>query len=121
MKLRIQGNTIRLRLKKSDIDLFTLKGIVSEKTNFSSNTIFNYSLKSSSEKEISATFNKNNIIVSIPKKIAENWVSSDLISLKNKNSTPEILIEKDFKCTSKVCEETEEQKNDSYPNPNEKC
>ncbi len=121
MKIRIQGNTVRLRLKKSEIDLFAQKGIVSEKTVFLSNSIFTYTLKSSTEKEISTTFDNNNIIVSIPKTIAENWVNSDIVSLKNTNTTPEILIEKDFKCTSKDCEETAEQINDSFPNPNEKC
>ena len=116
MKLRILGNTLRLRLKKSEIDEFAKEGKIENIVDFGE-TSFKYTLKASTRKSISALFVENEIVVKIPLEVAKNWVETDLVTLENKISTPKIIIEKDFKCTSKDCKETDEQKKDSFDKP----
>lgn len=117
MKIRILGNSLRFRLKKSELTIFAEERKFSDKIVFGENELI-YSLKYSNEETIHCYFLDNEIVVSIPKNIATNWVNTDLVSLKNDISSPIILIEKDLKCTSYTCVETEDQQKDSFPNPN---
>lgn len=118
MKIRILGDTLRLRLKKSEIDEFAKNGKIKNSISFGNDNKLQYILQVSIDSEISASFINNEIIIAIPKDVAKKWIETDLITLKNNISTPNLIIEKDFKCTSKDCLETENQKNDSYRNPN---
>ena len=118
MKIRILGNSLRLRLKKSELAIFAEDGKISDKIVFGDNELI-YSLKFSNKKAIHSCFIANEIVISIPKEVAVNWIESDLISLQNEIVTPTLLIEKDFKCTSDSCNEKESKQNDSFPNPNE--
>lgn len=118
MKIRILGNSLRLRLKKSELAIFAEDGKISDKIVFGENEII-YSLKVSNERAIHSYFIDNEIVVSIPKAVAINWIESDLISLQNEISTPTLLIEKDFKCTSDSCIESKNDQEDSFSNPNE--
>jgi hypothetical protein len=118
MKIRILGNSLRLRLKKSELAIFAENGKISDKIVFGDNELI-YSLKVSQEKTIHSYFIDNEIVVSIPKEVAVNWIQSDLISLQNEIATPTLLIEKDFKCTSETCNESETEQEDSFPKPNE--
>ncbi len=120
MKIRIQGNTLRLRLKKSELAILADESKVSDIISFA-DSILVYSLEISSTEKINASFSNNTVKVFIPKEIALNWIKTDLVSLSNTENTPSILIEKDFKCTSESCSETEAEKKDSFLNPNEKC
>lgn len=118
MKIRVLGNSLRLRIKKSEIAIFAEDGKISDKIVFGENELI-YSLKVSNEKTIHSYFLDNEIVVSIPKNVAVNWIESDLVSLENNITRPTLLIEKDFVCTSDTCNESEEQQKDSFPNHNE--
>lgn len=118
MKLRIRGNSLRLRLLRGEVEQFGKTGRVAETIRFgaSPQAYLNYVLETDSEiEQITTDFADNQITVKIPVSIAGNWVASDRITLKSEqpienekqNGSAEnceskdilkILIEKDFVC-----------------------
>lgn len=122
MKLRIKGNSLRLRLTKSEVEKLCASGYLEERISFGSNEL-TYSLKSSENvKEISAEFSGNKISVNIPASFIEDWDVNDIISFDSDKIISGkdklyILIEKDFKCI----DNTTEDQSDNYENPNKTC
>lgn len=116
MKIRIEANSLRLRLRKSELDVFAQEEVISQLISFGQKSLV-YRLKMYNEDEISAQYNDNIITVMLPKEIAKTWVTTDLVSLENKVSEPEILVEKDFKCTTEACIESQKDQSDFFENP----
>lgn len=122
MKLRIKGNSIRIRLTKSELDYFGSTGYLEEKTEFGNSELV-YALQTKANiSEISANFEGKTITVSIPENLKKEWVESDRIGIENKldigmGKQLFLLIEKDFVCL----DNTLEDQSDNYPNPNAVC
>lgn len=122
MKLRIKGNSIRLRLSKTDVANFASKGILAEKTEFV-NTTFTYALESvQGIQEMTCKNEPNLITVCLPKLMADEWTSTDMIGMQHDVEIVPgrkmfLLVEKDFVCI----DNTFEDQSDNYPNPNAAC
>jgi hypothetical protein len=120
MKIRLNGNSIRYRLSKTDIANFGEHGLIEEKTEFPNNKSFYYCLqKKEGIKNIEATFSENRICIFVPEIIAAEWTTTDVVGFDSKMSLGEekellLLIEKDFVCL----DQTWEDQHDNYPNPN---
>lgn len=118
MKIRIKGNTVRLRLSKSEVAFFEKEKTIAEETDFG-NAVFKYSLTASdSITQIGASFHNNSITISIPLAEAVTWATTNKVGLSNEVSIGNgkklyLLIEKDFKCL----DETIEDQSDNYDNP----
>lgn len=105
MKLRISGNSIRLRLTKSDIAQFAAAGKVEEVVEFGlAKPALSYRLDKTEEADtVSASFEDNCLKISIPAPDAEEWVKSERVGIESAqligdNNVLRILIEKDFAC-----------------------
>ena len=122
MKLRIKGNSIRLRLSKPEVEKLAVAKYLEERTSFGRKT-FSYALQiKDAAEELSADFDGSKITVFIPEIFIKDWTVNDVIGFNatKKVSDAEslyILVEKDFKCLDEV---TEDQK-DNYENPNKTC
>lgn len=118
MKLRIKGNSIRLRLTQGDVAKLINDGKISEIVEFGSepNQNFHYELlKSETAETVAAGFANGAISISIPQNAAENWANSDEIGISSgENSKVKILIEKDFACLTTRAGEDE---SDNFPHP----
>ena len=117
MKLRIKGNTIRLRLTKSEVGDFSSSFYVQEQTEFGQ-SIFSYSLKAVEQDFLSATLENNNLTIFIPKAKAQAWTTTGIVGISGEMEVGEgkklyLLIEKDFKCL----DETIADQSDNYENP----
>ena len=120
MKLRIEGNSIRLRVKKSDLDKLKKDGMIGETVAFSDNLYFYYKLKTNPySQEVQAEFLHNAIQVTIPLSIAKMWTETEQVGIEHKlDSGLSILIEKDFPCKTRHNEDINDtfkelaQKND---------
>jgi hypothetical protein len=112
MKIRIKGNSLRYRLTKTDVEVFTKEGYLEESITFGAQSLI-YALQRSTVAEITATFQSNKITLFMPDKMAEEWESTDRVGFENTNTPLYILIEKDFKCLDNVAED----QSDNYPNP----
>jgi len=118
MKLRIKGNSIRLRLTQSEVKQFGSEGNLKEKTHFG-HSILSYSLEQKPSGNVEALYNGSQLRVYIPTAIADDWVNSNQVSLENNiqiksDRTLRILVEKDFKCLD---ERLHEDESDNFPNP----
>lgn len=122
MKLRIKGNSIRLRLSKTDVTVLHDTGYIEEQTLFAANK-FMYALQCSENvHELSATFSNNKMIVYIPTAWTRDWPMNDTVGFDSRIKLTEtdslyILVEKDFICL----DETVEDQSDNYENPNKAC
>jgi hypothetical protein len=123
MKIRIKGNSIRLRLGKSEVAQFAEKGYLQEHTSFGNGIAFSYALiKSSDIDEVKASFENNTISISVSDMIANQWTQTDEVGFQHKQALTNgeelfLLVEKDFVCL----DNTIEDQSDNYPNPNAVC
>src|SRR6267378_5549240 len=104
MKLRIKGNSIRLRLGQSEVRRLASEGVVAEFTDFGafSRQRFGYALHAIfDDPTISAKFADGRVIVRIPAGAIQQWAQTDQISIHALQRTTDgselrILIEKDL-------------------------
>ena len=122
MKLRIRGNSIRLRLTKSDIAQFGAAGKVEEIVEFGfAKLALCYRLDKTEKGEaISAGFEDNCLSISVPLVEAEEWIKSERVGIESAqpigdNNVLRILIEKDFACLDK---RVGDEDSDTFTNPN---
>lgn len=115
MKIRIHNNFIRLRLNKTDVQIFGKEKSIRNTIDFG-NQQLTYELRTNSEIDILSADIMNNVIsVDVPDTLAEEWVSTELVGFENKDSEAlKILVEKDFQCLHKRPNEDE---TDSFQNP----
>lgn len=122
MKLRIKGNSIRIRLTKTEVATFASTGYWEERTQFG-NTELIYAIERNVQAtELSAKMEGTKITLLIPEATANNWTGSDEVGFQNQYKLPAggelfLLIEKDFVCL----DNTFEDQSDNYPNPNAHC
>lgn len=115
MKIRINGNFIRLRLSQSEVDKFATAGQVGDAINFGDRSLTYQLANTPKLDQVSVDFDGTNITVQIPQSTAENWTNTDLVGFENADqSHVRILVEKDFQCLHKRPGEDE---SDNFPNP----
>ncbi len=121
MKFRIRGDTIRLRLKRSEVDRLAAGISIVEETHFP-NSVLIYRLDVSENNAISASFENGSIAVTVPKTKALDWASTDEVSLHAEQVLPgagslSLLIEKDFSCLEPGHHRDGEDDEDTFPHP----
>ncbi|HLW76617.1 MAG TPA: hypothetical protein VKS01_06515, partial [Bryobacteraceae bacterium] len=94
MKLRLNGNSLRLRLSQADVARLADRGRVEETVEFAGLPLI-YSIESVGTSALAATFESNCIRVTIPAADASRWIASDQTGIENRNTSPRILVEKD--------------------------
>ena len=112
MKLRLEGNSIRLRVRKSDLKTFEETGVIKEILTFQHGAPFHYQLLTDDYVDrIYAEVSPDGITVFIPLSMAHDWMRSDDVRIEDTlQSGLYILIEKDFPCKDRA----EEDKNDTF-------
>jgi hypothetical protein len=119
MKLRIQGNSLRLRLSQQEVSQFSKTGFVEDAVQFAPNSSFSYALESmSSLAAPKAVFCNGWLRIQVPGADATDWVRSDRVGISGdqpleSGKSLSILIEKDFQCLHGG----EERDPDAFPNP----
>lgn len=103
MKLRIKGNSIRLRLTQCEVKQLDKKGMVQSTTQFSAQKTLIYKIVSVDTQSINVDFDNNQLVVSLPKNHIATWANTEITSISrnidNMNDDGlKILVEKDFKC-----------------------
>ncbi|MEM6966218.1 MAG: hypothetical protein AAF573_15745 [Bacteroidota bacterium] len=105
MKLRIRGNSIRLRLSKSEVKKFGAIGRVEETIQFGQDSGGDliYVLTQADVPKLQCEFQNNIIQIFVPTELAKVWVETDLVGLEHLDKITakdslRILVEKDFKC-----------------------
>ena len=98
MKLRIRGNSIRLRLSKGEVERIG-RGLPVEETVDLYPMSFAYSLSPREAVRIEAIFDGGNLAVVVPEHQAEAWANGSSVGMETEDGAEvKILIEKDFAC-----------------------
>jgi hypothetical protein len=115
MKLRIQGNSLRLRLTQKDVANLRGHGRVESRTEFAPGQELAYVLEGSSHaKSVDAAFDGQAIRVTVPVHVMEEWADGDQLGIEASSSAGlQLLIEKDFQCLHN----RGEQDRDAYSRP----
>ena len=124
MKIRIKGNSVRLRLTKTEVENFAKDGVFTSETQLLGG-VFKYRLqRSEAYTHLAAEWNQadNEIIFFMPKSIAQEWTETNEVGFQHIQILPDgtelfLLVEKDFVCL----DNTFEDQSDNYPNPNAVC
>jgi hypothetical protein len=115
MKLRIQGDSLRLRLTQKEVAELRAGGCVQSSIHFASGRSLTYSIASSREvSQVEADFDGDSIRVMLPRAAMVEWADGDQEGISGPPDQPSLLlIEKDFQCLHKPGELDPE----AYPNP----
>jgi hypothetical protein len=115
MKLRIQGNLLRLRLTQKEVARLHDQGLVESAIQFPLGRALSYSVASSPDAaEVSVDYQGDSISVVLPRAVETAWAESSQVTVEGHgNSGVQILVEKDFQCLHKP----EDLDPDAYPNP----
>ena len=125
MKLRIRGDSIRLRLSQSEVTQVAEGNLIQETTRFMGGAQFFYIFEPTENVQtIKATMTENRMTVQVPLAAAKKWALSNTVEMKFEQAIPNeateklfILIEKDFQCLKVRANETEDE-SDLFINPN---
>lgn len=120
MKIRIKGNTVRIRLSRPEVDRFANEGYIEASTPFVSN-VFTYALQVRPDAyghELSADFKDCVMTMYMPERMAREWTGSEIVGFDTWMNVDNgeklyLLLEKDFKCL----DETVEDQSDNFENP----
>jgi hypothetical protein len=103
VKLRIKGDSLRLRLSQGEMRALAQQGAVEDRISFPPGGALRYRLRSDDNiKDISAAYGNDLIEVSVPRALAERWCGTDLVTLSAGPALPtgelRIVLEKDWAC-----------------------
>ena len=120
MKIRIKGNSIRMRLTQSEVKTFCETGKVEDFTQFDTSR-FNYIVKQGNVRALNALFTGNTITLEVPTELAAGWYENEVVGFEARQSLSDgghllLLLEKDFACMN----HTKENQSDNYHNPKER-
>ena len=99
MKLRIMGNTIRMRLSNTEVKELKVTGEMSEFLTFPGGETLTYSLAVGDR--FTALFHDGNIRISLPESLLNTWADSNELTIDKTLELPEgdqlkVLVEKDL-------------------------
>src|SRR5690349_9290033 len=115
MKLRISGNSLRLRLTRSEVEEFASAGIYERSISLGGSALAYRLKKDEAATALSATLADNTIAVLVPAAAANRWTETEDVAIDAPaDDGLKITIEKDFACLKpRPGEDTD----DHYPHP----
>lgn len=120
MKLRLRGNSVRLRLSRSEVQAIADGQAVEESTRLGGTARLVYRLETGGTEPL-AELVDNTLTVRWPEALASAWAASDAVSLEANLPLDDdaaglrVLVEKDFAC---LAPREHEDESDNYPHPN---
>jgi uncharacterized protein DUF7009 len=122
MKLRIKGDSLRLRLTQGEVRQLDETGSVEDRIRFGAGAALTYRLKRDvASSDVRATFANGTVEVRLPEKAALAWCQTDEVTLSGSQPAAadaelRIVVEKDWRC---LTAREGEDESDHFANPNE--
>lgn len=122
MKLRIKGDSLRLRVGPAEVQQLMDSGRIEETIHFAPGVHLIYALEHSETAAcLSASQTRDEVAVIVPTSIAQAWANGDDVGIygavPNGSGFLELAVEKDFACLNP----THVGRHDAYPNPKAAC
>lgn len=114
MKLRIKGNSLRVRLTQGEVATLAEHGRCLETMTLATGSL-TYEVRVSDDvDQPEAIFEQSDIVVTLPAAMAREWAQSDEVTIAGEHGPLRILVEKDFAC---LAPREGEDDADAYPHP----
>lgn len=104
MKLRCTHNSIRIRVRKSDLKHLETNERVEESISFAPGVKLSFSITIDRNiNSVTARFSNGNVSIALPMEIATFWIKTDEVGIEfhqklRGDESLHILLEKDFPC-----------------------
>jgi len=112
MKIRMNETSIRLRLRRSEVERFRSTGEVAASIALPERSL-TYCLRRGGVSQPAVSFRENTIEVVVPGDESAAWAAGPQVGIYGKAGGLDILVEKDFRRTSAASPDDD----DRYPNP----
>ena len=114
MKLRFEKNSVRYRIKKSELQQLKKDGVVKDTVAFPG-AVLTYELRIADVSTVTPSLAGDTITINIPAAIAHQWIDTEEVGIYASISTAEhktleVTVEKDFPCKDR----TDEDKSDTF-------
>ena len=122
MKLRMKGDSLRLRLTRGEVRQLAELGRVEEEVHIGAHGVFIYRLeRAPGLAALGATFENGVIQIQVPEGAAREWCDSEQVTLdavqRHGARDLRIIVEKDFAC---LAPRSEEDESDNFPHPKDR-
>jgi len=119
VKLRIKGDSLRLRLTQGEMRSLAERGEVEDRASFPGGAALRYKLRvDRTTNGISASYTSNVIEILLPADLSERWCGTDLVTLSATQAIApgelRIVLEKDWAC---LAPREGEDEADNFPHP----
>ena len=119
MKLRIKGDSLRLRLSQGEMRTLAEQGEVEDRISFPGGATLRYRLRSDrNNRSISVSYDANLIDIRVPDTLSDRWCRTDLVTLSGSQPLAagelRIVLEKDWAC---LAPREGEDESDNFPHP----
>jgi len=119
VKLRIKGDSLRLRLSQGEMRALAERGEVEDRVSFRGGAALRYRLRvDKNNSQISSSYASNLIDILVPESLAQPWYGTDLVTLSATEATAtgelRIVLEKDWAC---LAPREGEDESDNFPHP----
>lgn len=103
MKLRIRGNSIRLRVSKTELAKIAEQGTAEDAVRFTSSIELKYGIDVRPTGAVTASFDGASVRVALPKSRLDLWLRPEEVSVEGSQpigggKVLQILLEKDYTC-----------------------
>jgi Family of unknown function (DUF7009) len=103
VKLRIKGDSLRLRLSQGEMRVLAERGEVEDRIAFPGGAALRYRLRVEQNSDvISASYASNLIDILVPRALSQQWYGTDLVTLSASQAMSQgelrIVLEKDWAC-----------------------
>jgi hypothetical protein len=122
MKIRIQGDSLRLRVGPAEVEQLISSGRIEETIHIAPGAQLTYALQhSAAAGSIAVTHALHEVAVIVPTSVAQAWANGDDVGIygavPNGSGSLSLAIEKDFACL----DSNHAANRDTYPNPKAAC
>lgn len=120
MKLRILGDTLRLRLSQSDVRALLAHGHTEATIHFAPDRTLTYAVCLDARADaVRVDYEAGDIVVRLPEPRARAWAEGDRVGIEAEQLVApdrmlSVLVEKDFKC---LAPRSGEESYDGFPHP----
>jgi hypothetical protein len=119
LKMRIQNNSIRLRLTRTEVDQVCRDGNARAAISFPGGARLDYAVEASDSARPEVRFDETAIVVHVPGPLLRQWAESEEVSIRGEQALGDgdelsILVEKDFACLTPRAGEDESE---MFPHP----
>jgi hypothetical protein len=119
VKLRIKGDSLRLRLTQGEMRALAEQGEVEDRVSFPGGATLAYRLRAEKEiSEILVSYDNDLIEILVPESLCRRWCETDLVTLSASQPLARgelrIALEKDWAC---LAPREGEDESDNFPHP----